>query len=180
MSHSSRLEVLEIKRDQLKAGLAEIGDMRPGSLVGPFRKCGKPACHCMEKDAPGHGPCCSLTHAVEGKTVTRIIPKGAAVERSRQQIAGYHRFRDLVREQRAHECLLFFIPGNERAIEQGQAALELCGIFSQPPNTGCNRTARKEAMLRGVPPRGSIAHGTASSGDRLLDIGTARLQALFG
>ena len=63
MSHSSRLEVLEIKRDQLKAGLAEIGDMRPGSLVGPFRKCGNPACHCMEKDAPGHGPCCSLTHA---------------------------------------------------------------------------------------------------------------------
>jgi hypothetical protein len=142
MSHSSRLEVLQIKRDQLKAGLAEIGDMRPGSLVGRFRKCGKPACHCVEKDAPGHGPCCSLTHAVEGKTVTRIIPKGAAVERSRQQMAGYHRFRDLVREQRAHECLLFFIPGNEHAIEQGQAALELCGIFSQPPNTGCTTVRR--------------------------------------
>jgi hypothetical protein len=98
MSHSSRLEVLQIKRDQLKAGLVEIGDMRPGSLVGRFRKCGKPACHCAEKDAPGQGPCYSLTHAVEGKTVTRIIPKGAALEHTRQQIAEYHRFRDLVRE----------------------------------------------------------------------------------
>jgi hypothetical protein len=30
--------------------------------------------------------------------VTRIIPKGVAVEHTRQQIAEYHRFRDLVRE----------------------------------------------------------------------------------
>ena len=98
MSHPTHLEVLQVKRDQLKARLVEISDMRPGSLVERFRKCGKRACHCAEKDAPGHGPCYSLTHAVEGKTVTRIIPKGAAVERTRQQIAEYHRFRDLVRE----------------------------------------------------------------------------------
>jgi hypothetical protein len=98
MSHSSRLEVLQIKRDQLKARLVEIGDMRPGSLVERFRKWGKPTCHCAEKDAPGHGPCYSLTHAVAGKTVTHIIPKGTAVERTRQQIAEYQRFRQLVRE----------------------------------------------------------------------------------
>jgi hypothetical protein len=98
MSHPSQLEILQIKRDQLKARLVEIGDMRPGSLVERFRKCGKPTCHCAEKDAPGHGPCYSLTHAVAGKTVTRIIPKGAAVERTRQQIAEYQRFRQLVRE----------------------------------------------------------------------------------
>jgi hypothetical protein len=98
MSHSSRLEVLQIKRDQLKVRLLELGEMRPGSLVERFRKCGKATCHCAEKQAPGHGPCYSLTHSVEGKTVTRIIPKGAAVERAREQIAEYHRFRDLVRE----------------------------------------------------------------------------------
>ena len=98
MSHSSRLEVLQIKPDQLKAGLVEIGDMRPGSLAGGFRKCGKLACPCAGKDAPGHGPCYSLTQVVEGKAVTGIIPKGAAVERTRQQIAEEHRFRDLVRE----------------------------------------------------------------------------------
>jgi hypothetical protein len=98
MSHSSRLEVLKIKREQLKARLLETGEMRPGSLVERFRKCGKATCHCAQQQAPGHGPCYSLTHAVEGKTVTRIIPKGAAVERTREQIAEYHRFRDLVRE----------------------------------------------------------------------------------
>ena len=98
MSHPSQLELLQIQRDQLKARLVEIGDMRPGSLVERFRKCGKPSCHCAEKDAPGHGPCYSLTQAVKGQTVTHIIPKGVAVERTRQQIAEYHRFRDLVRE----------------------------------------------------------------------------------
>jgi hypothetical protein len=98
MSHPSQLEVLQVKRDQLKARLVEIGDMRPGSLVERFRRCGKPTCHCAEKNAPGHGPCYSLTHALAGKTVTHVIPKGTAVERTRQQIAEYQRFRQLVRE----------------------------------------------------------------------------------
>ena len=98
MSHPSQIEVLQVKRDQLKARLVEVGDMRPGSLVERFRKCGKPACHCAEGGTPGHGPCYSLTHAVAGKTVTRVIPKGVAVEHTHQQIAEYHRFRDLVRE----------------------------------------------------------------------------------
>lgn len=98
MPHPSQLDVLQSKRDQLKVRLAEMGDMRPGSLVERFRKCGRPTCHCAEKKSPGHGPCYSLTHSVEGKTVTRIIPQGAAVERAREQIAEYHRFRHLVRE----------------------------------------------------------------------------------
>ena len=34
----------------------------------------------------------------EGKTVTRIIPTGPAVERTQHQIAEYQRFRTLVRE----------------------------------------------------------------------------------
>ena len=86
---------MQLKRDQLKDQLAEIGDMRPGSLVERFRKSGKPTCHCAEKDAPGHGPCYSLTHAVARKTLTRVIPKGVTVEHTRQQIADTHRFRDL-------------------------------------------------------------------------------------
>jgi hypothetical protein len=98
MTRPSQLELLQVKREQLKARLAEIGDLRPGSLVERFRRCGKLSCHCAQKDAPGHGPCYSLTHAVSHKTVTRIIPKGEAVERTRQQIAEYRCFRQVVRE----------------------------------------------------------------------------------
>ena len=91
------LEQLEAERDRLKSEIARIGDMRPGSLVGRFRKCGKPTCHCAESDSEGHGPSWSLTHAVAGKTITKVIPAGAAVERAREQIAEYRRFRKLTR-----------------------------------------------------------------------------------
>lgn len=91
-------EVLLLRRDHLRTQLSEIGDMRPGSLTERFRKCGKPSCHCAKKGSAGHGPSYSLTHPVKGKTVTRIIPKGPAVESTRHHIAEYQRFRDLVRE----------------------------------------------------------------------------------
>ena len=98
MPTSADLDALVLRRDQLKSQLAQIGEMRPGSLVARFRKCGKSSCHCAKKGAPAHGPCYSLTHPVAGKTVTRIIPAGSAVEQTRHQLDEYHRFRELVQQ----------------------------------------------------------------------------------
>jgi hypothetical protein len=97
MPHSPDLDALVLQRDRLQTQLAAIGDMRPGSLVPRFRKCGKPSCHCAKKGDSGHGPCYSLTHAVAGKTVTHVIP-AAAVERTREQLQEYHHFRILVQQ----------------------------------------------------------------------------------
>jgi len=91
------IEKLRQRRDQLRNELAQIGDLRPGSLVERYRRCGKPNCWCAQPGERGHGPSFSLTHAVEGKTVTRIIPR-EAVERTREQIAEYQRFRALAQE----------------------------------------------------------------------------------
>ena len=82
----SDLDALLQQRDQLKSQLAAIGDMRPGSLVARYRKCGKTSCHCAKKGAQGHGPSYSLTHAVKGKTVTNVVPAGPSVGRTREQI----------------------------------------------------------------------------------------------
>jgi hypothetical protein len=98
MPTSPDLQALVLQRDQLLDQLAHIGEMRPGSLVARFRKCGKPSCHCAKKGAQAHGPSYSLTRPVAGKTVTRIIPDGPAVQRTRQQLQEYHRFRQLVRQ----------------------------------------------------------------------------------
>ena len=98
MSTSTDLTALQQQRDELRGQLSQIGEMRPGSLVARFRKCGKPTCHCAKKGAPGHGPCHSLTWPVAGKTVTRIIPAGAALEQTRQHLEEYHRFRQLVQQ----------------------------------------------------------------------------------
>ena len=88
------LEGLQLKRDQIKAQLAQIRDMRAGSLVERYRKCGKSSCHCARKDARGHGPSFSLTRPVRGKTITRIIPRGEAVEQTRAQISDGRPYHD--------------------------------------------------------------------------------------
>jgi len=72
--------------------------MRPGSLVERYRKCGKPNCRCAKRGAAEHGPDWILTRKVNGKTVTKGIPAGPALEQTRAQIEEYKRFRDLTRE----------------------------------------------------------------------------------
>jgi hypothetical protein len=124
------LEALLRQRDQLKTQLASVGDMRPGSLVPRFRKCGKPSCHCSKKDDPGHGPSYSLTHAVAGKTVTHVIPAGAAVERTREQLDEYHRFRELVRQ---------LIAVSEQICDRQ---------LRQPPETGVKKNRARRAARR--------------------------------
>jgi len=95
---ATTLKALREKRALITARLAQIDDLRPGFLTARFRKCGKPNCHCAQKDSRGHGPSYSLTHRFGGKTVTQVIPQGPAVERAKAQIAEYRRFRNLVRE----------------------------------------------------------------------------------
>lgn len=47
---------------------------------------------------PGHGPLWMVTHAVEGKPVSKAIPAGPAVERTRAQLTEHQHFRALARE----------------------------------------------------------------------------------
>ena len=91
-------EDLEQERLRLRAALTSVGDLRPGSLVQRQHRCGKPSCHCARRDSPGHGPSWALTRGVEGKTVSRGIPVGPAVQRTREQIEEYRRFRALVHQ----------------------------------------------------------------------------------
>lgn len=90
-------ERLEQRRNEIRAELASIGDLRPGSLSARFRKCGKPNCHCATEEGGGHGPSWSLTRQVGGKTVTKIIP-ASAVTQTEEQIAEYRRLRQLTKE----------------------------------------------------------------------------------
>ncbi len=90
-------ESLESRRREIRAELASVGDLRPGSLVARYRKCGKPNCHCASEEEGGHGPSWSLTRSVGGKTVTRVIPP-SAVAQTEEQIAECRRLRGLTRE----------------------------------------------------------------------------------
>jgi len=96
MSHG--MEELTRRRNEIRAELAEIGDMRPGTLIPRFRKCGKANCHCAKDGSLGHGPSWALTWKVEGKTTAQIIPEGPAVEFTKEHIAEFRRFRELSRK----------------------------------------------------------------------------------
>ena len=94
---SSSLQALREQKADLLDQIVSFPAFRPGSLVGRYRKCGKPNCHCAREGDPGHGPSWSLTRTVNGKTVTKII-KQKDVETTQQQIAEHHRFQHVIRE----------------------------------------------------------------------------------
>jgi Family of unknown function (DUF6788) len=95
---SEALTRLEAHRSELLAALGDLDDMRPGSIVGAVRRCGKPTCHCAQPDDPGHGPSLRITHKRRGKTVTEALPTGAAVRKAEREIAEFRRFQRLSEE----------------------------------------------------------------------------------
>ena len=97
MSDSQGLTDLRERKASLLNQLTSLVDFRAGTLVGRYRKCGKPGCRCAREGQPGHGPSWSLTRSVKGKTVTKIIA-AKSEETTEQQIAEYHRFQQIVHE----------------------------------------------------------------------------------
>lgn len=92
------LPVLESRRAQVLRALADLSDMRPGSVVGAVFRCGKPSCHCARPADPGHGPKLRLTYKWHGKTVTEALPTPAAVRKAEREIAAFREYQRLGRE----------------------------------------------------------------------------------
>ena len=111
---------LESRRADLLGSLSSLGDLRPGSIVGAIRRCGKPTCHCAQPDDPGHGPSLRLTHKRHGKTITEALSTPAAVRKAEREVAEFRKF-----QQIGHE----FVEVNEqicrlRPIEDAAAATQ--------------------------------------------------------
>ena len=103
------LRELEARRSTLLAAISALHDMRPGSIVGAVRRCGKPTCHCAQPKDAGHGPSLRITHKRHGKTVTEALPTSAAVRKAEQEIAEFRRFQQLsveLVEVSEHVCRL--------------------------------------------------------------------------
>ena len=86
---------LENRRAAIQSQVAQLGDMRAGSITGTGGCCGNPNCHCHRPGDPGHGPFYRLTRKVNGKTVTETFASPAALAKAQREVAEYHRFREL-------------------------------------------------------------------------------------
>jgi hypothetical protein len=89
------LSALESSRASLLRQIAQLGDMRPGSVTTVFRRCGKPTCHCLRPNDPGHGPHFQLTSKQMGKTVTQSLSNVAVIKKVEQEIAEFRNFEKL-------------------------------------------------------------------------------------
>ena len=92
------LPALEAQRVTIQQQISQLGDMRAGSITTTGGRCGNPRCHCHEEDDPGHGPFYRLTRKVNGKTVTETFSTPAALRKAENELAEYHRFRELSRD----------------------------------------------------------------------------------
>ena len=86
---------LESRRTDVQSQIAQLGDMRSGSITGTGGRCGIPNCHCRRADDPGHGPYYRLTRKVKGKTVTETFSSPASLAKAQREVAERQRFREL-------------------------------------------------------------------------------------
>jgi len=92
---SDSLADLEGRRANVQAQIAQLGDMRSGSITSTGGRCGYANCHCHRPGEPGHGPYHRLTRKVDGKTVTETFFSPASFAKAQREVAEYHRFREL-------------------------------------------------------------------------------------
>lgn len=86
---------LEAQRDDILRQMAQLSDMRKGSITESFRPCGKPTCACSEAGHPGHGPYYAFTTKVAGKTKTVQLRPGARLDKFQREVEAYKQFRAL-------------------------------------------------------------------------------------
>lgn len=86
---------LESRRAAVQLQIAQLGDMRSGSITGTGGRCGNPNCHCHRERDPGHGPYSRLTRKVKGKTVTETFSSPASLAKAQREVAECQRFREL-------------------------------------------------------------------------------------
>src|SRR5258707_1720512 len=92
------LSDLEQRRELIARRLAELGDLRPGSITATSGRCGKPECHCHQPGQPGHGPNFRLTYKVDGKTISEALPTPAAIQKAEREVEEFRKFQQLSRE----------------------------------------------------------------------------------
>jgi len=115
-----QMKKMEKRIKAIKAKLALIGEMRPGSLNEQLTVCGRSNCRCMAAKRPRkHGPYYQLSYVHQGKSTSQFIQK-EWVGAVRSQLANYKHFKALTAEWvdiRSNPCQ-GKAPGRQRASQE--------------------------------------------------------------
>jgi len=76
---------------KVKAQLAALGDLRPGSLSTQWNVCGTPGCRCKATPPEKHGPYYQVSFTRKGKSSSKFVRKEdlAAVRRELKKLRGH-------------------------------------------------------------------------------------------
>ena len=69
----------QLRYEELKRSLTDVGLIRRGSVVKRFMPCGKSGCRCKADPPELHGPYYQWTRKVRGKTVTVRLTREEAI-----------------------------------------------------------------------------------------------------
>ncbi len=117
---NEKLDELLSQREQLLQEFTNIGDMRQGSLSENYRRCGRSSCCCADPDHPGHGPYYAFTRKVDGKTRTINRRPGPELNRLRDEVAEYQRFKKLCHKViEVNEAICAARPAPDEALDSG-------------------------------------------------------------
>lgn len=98
MKTSIRLQHLERQIAQIKADLARLGPLHPGSLSRQYNVCGKSGCRCKDPKNPRrHGPYYKVSYVYRGRFSSRFVPR-QQVKAVRAELANYKRLRELTQK----------------------------------------------------------------------------------
>ena len=90
-------KVLALQREieRIKKELAELGDLRPGSLSQQYNVCGKQTCRCKASPPEKHGPYFQVSYTRKGRSGTKFVRR-EQVASVKRQLKNYARLRLLV------------------------------------------------------------------------------------
>lgn len=94
----SGMDITELTQEieRVKARIAGLGPLRPGTIYQRLNVCGRPGCKCGRKDNPiKHGPYHYLSYTLHGKSHTEFIRQGT-LEEVGEQVRSYQTLMALV------------------------------------------------------------------------------------
>jgi len=91
----ARIQILERRIARIKTLLAQLGDLRFGSLSEQYNVCGRAGCRCKASPPVKHGPYYQLSYTRKGKSSTRFVRRENLTAVT-QQMRNYEKLRKLV------------------------------------------------------------------------------------
>jgi hypothetical protein len=81
----------------IKAEIAGLGPLRPGTLSRQYNVCGAPGCRCKDDPAQRHGPYHPLSYTWQARSRSEFV-RAPELARVQEQVRTYARLRELVDE----------------------------------------------------------------------------------